>query len=113
MASLLSTCPTNPRGHLRPRSKYDQYTRWPILIPLHFVNAQYVPTSPAKVPIRRSQRVLRSGIDLQDLVARFRRRGTFEPDPKGRGNPSPVDVEVLPTVLNERPDAITAELTSI
>ena len=49
---------------------------------------------------------------LQELVARFRIRGTFEPDPKGGGNPSPVDVEVLMAVLKERPDAITAELTT-
>ena len=47
---------------------------------------------------------------LQAWVARQRTTGSVEPQPKGGGNPSPVDIEVLERVLRERPDAVIDEL---
>jgi transposase len=47
---------------------------------------------------------------LQDWVALWRATGRMEPQPKGGGNPSPVDIEVLEDVLRERPDAVVDEL---
>jgi len=47
---------------------------------------------------------------LQEWVALRRATGSVKPRPKGGGNPSPVDIEVLEAVLRERPDAVVDEL---
>jgi transposase len=49
---------------------------------------------------------------LQRWVKRKIETGSVEPDLKGGGNPSPIDVAILRRVLSAYPDAVTGELTA-
>lgn len=50
---------------------------------------------------------------LQDWVLMQRKTGTLEARPKGGGNPSPVDPDVLQAILRDRPDAIVDEIRTM
>ena len=50
---------------------------------------------------------------LQDWVLMHRKTGSLEAKPKGGGNPSPVDLDVLRAVLRDRPDAIVDEIRTM
>lgn len=48
---------------------------------------------------------------LQRWTTRKRETGDVQPQIKGGGNPSPVDIAVLERVMALHPDAVTSELT--
>lgn len=50
---------------------------------------------------------------LQSWVKLYRETGSLEPQPKGGGTPSPVNLRVFSQVVAAKPDATTEEMTRV